>query len=60
VLYLVGGPSMQPFAFTFFIGLVAGTFSSVAIAAPLVYVPGEGTPESDGEPTRALASPATA
>lgn len=60
VLYLVGGPSMQPFAFTFFVGLVAGTFSSVAIAAPLVYVPGDGTPEPDGEASRALASPASA
>jgi SecD/SecF fusion protein len=60
VLYLVGGPSMQPFAFTFFVGLVAGTFSSVAIAAPLVYVPGDGTPEPDGAASRALASPASA
>jgi SecD/SecF fusion protein len=45
VLYVVGGPSMQPFAYTFLVGLIAGTFSSIGIAACLVYVPGEGTPE---------------
>ena len=48
VLFYLGGPSIQPFAYTFFVGLVAGTFSSVAIAAPLVYVPGNGSPEQAG------------
>jgi SecD/SecF fusion protein len=61
VLYLVGGPSMQPFAFTFFVGLVAGTFSSVAIAAPLVYVPGDGSPEqADGQAGANAIAPAAA
>ncbi len=50
VLYIMGGPSMQPFAFTFLVGLIAGTWSSVAIAAPLVYVPGKGLPEPAGGP----------
>ncbi len=50
VLYLVGGPSMEPFAYTFLVGLVAGTFSSNAIAATLVYVPGDGSPEQAGGP----------
>ncbi len=36
VLYTLGGPGIQPFAFTFLIGLLVGTYSSVAIAAPLV------------------------
>jgi preprotein translocase subunit SecF len=52
---------MQPFAFTFFIGLVAGTFSSVAIAAPLVYVPGDGSPEqADGQAGANAIAPAAA
>lgn len=38
VLYIYGGPAIQPFAFTFIVGLIAGTFSSVVIAAPLTYV----------------------
>jgi SecD/SecF fusion protein len=50
VLYIMGGHTMQPFAYTFLIGLIAGTFSSVAIAAPLVYVPGKGLPEPVGGP----------
>ncbi|MCI0366206.1 MAG: protein translocase subunit SecD [Phycisphaerales bacterium] len=36
ILYVLGGTGIQPFAFTFLIGLLAGTYSSVAIAAPLV------------------------
>ena len=47
ILFYMGGPSLQPFAFTFLVGLIAGTFSSVAIAAPLVYVPAEGAGERD-------------
>ena len=37
VLIVLGGTGIRPFAYTFLIGLIAGTFSSVAIAAPLVY-----------------------
>ncbi len=37
VLYVLGGPSIRPFSFVLFIGLITGTYSSVAIAAPLVY-----------------------
>jgi SecD/SecF fusion protein len=36
ILYVMGGTGIQPFAFTFLIGLLVGTYSSVAIAAPLV------------------------
>ncbi len=38
VLYVWGGPAISPFAFTFIIGLVAGTISSVIIAAPMTFV----------------------
>ncbi|MSR43800.1 MAG: protein translocase subunit SecD [Phycisphaerales bacterium] len=37
VLLLWGGPAIAPFAFTFIIGLIAGTISSVVIAAPMTY-----------------------
>ena len=41
VLYLYGGPAIQPFAFTFIVGLLAGTVSSVVIAAPMTYIKGQ-------------------
>ncbi len=47
VLYIYGGPALQPFAFTFIVGLLAGTVSSVVIAAPLTYVAGEDHPIQD-------------
>lgn len=37
ILYSLGGTGIRPFAFTFLVGLVAATFSSVAIAAPLTW-----------------------
>ena len=37
VLIALGGTGIRPFAYTFFIGLVSGTLSSILIAAPLVY-----------------------
>jgi SecD/SecF fusion protein len=37
ILIALGGTGIRPFAYTFLIGLIAGTFSSVAIAAPMVY-----------------------
>jgi SecD/SecF fusion protein len=36
ILYFVGGPGIHAFAFTMFVGIVAGTYSSVYIAAPLL------------------------
>lgn len=36
VLFFVGGPVLNDFAITMFIGLVVGTYSSVFIAAPVV------------------------
>lgn len=37
VLYLIGGEGMRAFAFTLFTGLIIGTYSSVAVAAPIVW-----------------------
>ncbi|GJQ29298.1 MAG: hypothetical protein HBSAPP03_11820 [Phycisphaerae bacterium] len=37
ILYFIGGEGMRAFAFTLFTGLVVGTYSSVAVAAPIVW-----------------------
>jgi SecD/SecF fusion protein len=47
ILYVLGGTGIRPFAFTFLVGLVAATFSSVAIAAPLTWSRGGGSRRSD-------------
>ena len=51
ILYSLGGTGIRPFAFTFLVGLIAATYSSVAIAAPLTWSKGGGSaPEGEGEP----------
>jgi SecD/SecF fusion protein len=37
ILYIYGGEGMRAFAFALFAGLVVGTYSSVAVAAPIVW-----------------------
>lgn len=37
VLYVVAGQSIRGFAFAIFVGVVAGTYSSIGIAAPMVW-----------------------
>ena len=37
IIYLVGGGGIRPFAFALLVGIFVGTYSSVAIAAPLVF-----------------------
>ena len=37
IMFAAGGGGIRPFAFTLLIGLIVGTYSSVAIAAPLVF-----------------------
>jgi SecD/SecF fusion protein len=38
VMYIFGGPGLRGFNFVIFLGLVVGTYSSIAIAAPLLLV----------------------
>jgi protein-export membrane protein SecD/preprotein translocase SecF subunit len=40
VLYVVGGPGVHAFAFAMIVGVVSGTYSSIAIASPILYRPG--------------------
>jgi SecD/SecF fusion protein len=37
ILYIMGGESMRAFAFALLTGLIVGTYSSVAVAAPIVW-----------------------
>ncbi|MFT5424545.1 MAG: SecD/SecF fusion protein [Phycisphaerales bacterium] len=37
ILYTVGGSGVRAFSFTLLIGIVVGTYSSIAVAAPLVW-----------------------
>jgi SecD/SecF fusion protein len=36
ILYIFGGDVMHPFAFAMLVGLIAGTYSTVYIASPLL------------------------
>ena len=59
ILYALGGTGIRPFAFTFLVGLIAATYSSVAIAAPLTFSRGGGTtPEPETEDEESIALPA--
>ncbi len=42
IMYVAGGTGIRPFAFCLLIGLLVGTYSSVAVAAPLVFQRGRG------------------
>ena len=65
ILFALGGTGIQPFAYTFLVGLVIGTISSVTIAAPLVYKadaatappPSPAAPASRSEPALATSAP---
>lgn len=37
VLYFLGGEGLRPFAYVLLVGVIVGTYSSVAVAAPLVW-----------------------
>ncbi len=36
ILYFVGGPGIHAFAYTMLVGVIAGTYSSIYIAAPII------------------------
>jgi SecD/SecF fusion protein len=64
VLYFFGGEAIRGFAFVFTVGAILGTFSSIAVAAPLVWSrkvedDGHGTPPGGAPGTsRSLATTA--
>lgn len=38
ILYIYGGASLKAFSFTIMIGVIVGTYSSIFIASPIVYI----------------------
>jgi SecD/SecF fusion protein len=38
VLYVMGGEAVRAFSFCFIVGILVGTYSSIAVAAPIVWV----------------------
>ncbi|MEE8156411.1 MAG: protein translocase subunit SecF, partial [Phycisphaerales bacterium] len=56
IMYGAGGSGIRPFTFCLLIGLVVGTYSSVAIAAPLVFKSESTGPLGSGAKTEATAN----
>ena len=59
IIYIAGGGGIRPFAFSLIIGIFVGTYSSVAIAAPLVFKrlapkPSEGLVSGESDDTAAI------
>ena len=58
-MYFIGGPGIHAFAFALVVGVIVGTYSSIAIASPLLLV-GTGPRKPDAakrrEPAQALGS----
>lgn len=57
ILYVVGGPGVHGFAFVFLVGVLVGTYSSIAIAAPILLMWNKHV--SIEPPTEATAATAT-
>jgi SecD/SecF fusion protein len=50
VMYIFGGPGIHGFTFALLVGILVGTYSSIAIAAPILLI---GTPPGEaGQPSR--------
>jgi SecD/SecF fusion protein len=56
IMYAEGGSGIRPFTFCLLVGLLVGTYSSVAVAAPLVLRGGGSTTPA---PAPASGEPAT-
>ena len=55
IMYVIGGAGIRPFTFVLLSGLLVGTYSSIAIAAPLVF-----TGSADGKATKSEPEEASA
>ncbi len=55
ILYFIGGEAVKGFAFCMFVGILTGTYSSIAVAAPLLLWGAK-----DSTPTAPAAQPGTA
>jgi SecD/SecF fusion protein len=55
LLYFIGGETVRGFALAMFVGIVAGTYSSIALASPMLLIgtgprPGPGTGAQEKSP----------
>jgi preprotein translocase subunit SecF len=50
VMYIAGGPGIHGFTFVLLAGILVGTYSSIAIAAPLLLLGGHKEEERAGLP----------
>ncbi|MEM9415941.1 MAG: protein translocase subunit SecD [Planctomycetota bacterium] len=57
VLYVLGGPGVHGFAFAMVIGVFVGTYSSIAIASPILTIGTKGQGPSGGPMERTPATP---
>jgi SecD/SecF fusion protein len=55
-LYVLGGPGVHGFAFAMLIGILVGTYSSIAIAAPILLIGDRGR-KTDGDTTASAKDP---
>jgi SecD/SecF fusion protein len=53
VMYVLGGPGIHGFTFVLLIGILVGTYSSIAIAAPILLVGGDPDKPSGGSKSAA-------
>jgi SecD/SecF fusion protein len=61
ILYIFGGEGIHSFAFAFLVGIIAGTYSTVYIAAPiLLWLSGTSSSLAENEGVRAINRPASA
>jgi SecD/SecF fusion protein len=63
MMYIIGGPGIHGFTFALVIGIIVGTYSSIAIASPLLLLrykePASSKPRSARTPVSALPNAAT-
>lgn len=57
VMYLFGGSGIHGFTFALLVGIVIGTFSSIAIASPLLLFGANGREEAPAKKSASLAQP---
>lgn len=56
-LYVLGGPGIHGFAFAMLLGVLVGTYSSIAVAAPILTLGTKGQGPVSGSPVRATPTP---
>ena len=50
IIFVAGGTGIRPFAFCLLVGILVGTYSSIAIASPIVFSRrNPSSPEADGD-----------